>query len=182
MSPNTQAGHHPAIGPARRAKGDGSVYRRADGRWVGRLSRRGECRSYYAHSEQEAEEKLRVARSIADRYGNLPDLAATVTTVIESYRHRRRRPHACDVPPEHVNDHLARIESTLGQHPVAFLTTDQVREDFLEPLAEQEDDTVFFEVYETLVHLLDYALKGWAGSNPAFYFDALPIRYQRPPT
>lgn len=158
----------------RRARGQGSVYRRGDGRWVGRLSRHGVRKSYYGRTRDEAEQQLRIARNIATDYGTIPDLTASVTAVIDDYRERRYRPHAKKVPPAAVADHLAIIEERLGHRRVAFLTVNDIRDDFFAPLALDLDDNTFAEVRHTLIHVLDHATHGWADHNPAKYNLALP--------
>jgi hypothetical protein len=54
------------------AWGDGSIYRRKDGRWCGQLSVGGRRRYVYGRTRREAESKLRRLRELARR-GSLPE-------------------------------------------------------------------------------------------------------------
>lgn len=164
--------------PKRRRRGDGSIYRRSDGRWVGRVTHQGERRSYYGRTRAEAEQKLRIAQAITNRWGAFPDLTATVATVIESYRNAGKHPSHWQVPRANVDDHLTTIKTGLGTHLIAFLTADQVRDDFLEPLSESVDRDTFWEVFSTLDHLLDHSLRGFAPRHAAPNRDVLPKRYK----
>lgn len=158
----------------RRPRGAGTVYRRTDGRWVGRLPHRGSRRYYYGRTKREAEQKLIIARCITEQWGKPPDLSATVTTVLDSYRMWVERPHAKKVPPALVPGYLELIEHRIGDLPVAFLTIDQLREQFYGPLAEELDDRAFEEARLTLIDVLDYARCGFVTHNVAIFHDALP--------
>ena len=54
------------------AWGDGSLYRRRDGRWCGQLSVGGRRRYVYGRTRREAEARLRRLRELARR-GSLPE-------------------------------------------------------------------------------------------------------------
>jgi hypothetical protein len=63
---------------------------------------------------------------------------------------------------------------------VAFLTSDQIRHDLLEPLSAEVDDDTFEEIYSTLAHVLAHTRHhGYATHNAAERDDALPPAQRR---
>jgi integrase len=118
---------------ARRANGEGSLYQRADGRWVAELDlgyanghrRR---RPLYGRTQAEVRAKLTAARHELDQGIEPPDERLTVG----QYLHRwlsdtvapHRRPRTCESYSYLVTRH---IEPTLGRERLARLTPGQVQ-------------------------------------------------------
>lgn len=169
----------PRSRPRLHLRSEGTVYQRSsDRRWVGRLSHRGQRKSYYGANKTEAQEKLRMARAIVAVSGTLPDLAATVDHAVDQFRGSGIKPHNFTVRPGLFPGYLDMIATALGDLPIAYLTEDDVRERLYEPALNQLDDRCFTELRETTVRLFDYA-KAWGfiAQNPAMYQTALPERH-----
>jgi len=70
----------------RRSNGEGTIYRRADGRWEARLQAGGVRKTVYGHTRQEAARKLEALQRQARRAGQLPDAhGRTVRDLLDAW-------------------------------------------------------------------------------------------------
>jgi integrase len=112
----------------RRGGGEGSIYRRADGKWVGSadlgwLGDKRRRKVVYGRTQAEVRDKLRALRNVIDAGLPLPDDQLTVGELVERF--------LCDVAPDRVSastlDNYRRVAKhhlipTLGRKKLAALT------------------------------------------------------------
>ncbi len=145
--------------------GDGSLYRRKDGRWCGQLSVEGRRLYVYGRSKREAREKLAALRERV-KWGALPlegrrTVADLLRAVLESGRGRwaPRTAHDYERVAAHLLRHLGRARlSALTPERLWLLFTD---------LGRELGSKAVWDCYSFLRHALNLAVRwGWLPESP----------------
>jgi integrase len=157
------------------AWGDGSIYRRKDGRWCGQLSVGGRRRYVYGRTRREAESKLRRLRELARR-GSLPEGPdRTVSHLLGEFLRQgegRWRPRTL-----HDYRRLAgAIEERLGKVKLLRLEPSRLQALFAE-LGEALGPKAAYDAYRVLRRALNLAVRwGWLPDSPLERVEPPPYR------
>lgn len=113
----------------RRNKGEGTVYKRKDGRWEGRLLINGNKRTFYGKTKQEVLNKLDAARTEVKQgtyvEPNKVTLSDWLDTWLETYKKQQVRPTTYSSYKDLVETHIKPSE--LGKIPLQELSPEQVQ-------------------------------------------------------
>lgn len=149
----------------RRAPGEGSIFRRSDGRWEGRLQVDGRRKSVYGKTRQQVLAKMAELRKQAITNGALPDPGRrTVDDLLDAWL-TTVRPNLKPTTAEHyallANTYL---RPALGKILLAKLTPHRIQA-FLTKL--QDRPRVAQLVYHVLKQACGLAVRwNWLGENP----------------
>ena len=148
---------------SRRAKDEGSVFKRGDGRWVAQLTYweggTRQRRAFYSTTQAEARRKLTAARQHLDAGAPLPSELATVEQFLTSWLQTREaslRPESFRRYREAVTLHLV---PALGRRPLAKLMPSDVQSAYGELHAKGLSGTSVSLIHGVLHKALDDAAR-----------------------
>lgn len=149
-------------GMAKRGNGEGSIYRRNDGRWVGEMTVEGRQRKFfYGKTRKEVQEKLQIA--LHDRQhgmvlaGNAKQtLGQFLEDWLENSQKQSVRPRTYERYEEMVRLHIVPV---LGRHRLQKLSAQQVQALYTKKINEGLSATTVSSLHNVLHKALETAMK-----------------------
>lgn len=170
--------------PGRRNNNEGSITKRTDGRWMARITLEdGKRRTFYGKTRQEVASVLKAA--IRDLDSGLPVLGAgqSVAEYLDSWLQATQqtiRPRTWRRREEYIRLHLS---PTLGRHPLAKLSPQQVQAFYAEKLEEGLSSTTVRHLHAELHRALKSAFRlGLVQRNVTEMVDPPRMEHREMPT
>jgi integrase len=148
----------------RRAKGEGSIYRRADGRWCGSIRHDGaEGRStrtvLYGRTKSEVRDKLKAAIARVDEGAPVRDATATVGTWLKEWRETQLA--ASNLKPTTRSLYTSCSKNHLEPEPFGKITLDRLRPSDIDRLIlDLRKKDLATSTVRQIYHVLRLALAG----------------------
>lgn len=147
---------------AKRGNGEGSIYRRNDGRWVGEMTIEGRKRKFvYGRTRKEAQEKLQAALQELQQgivlEGNAKQtLEQFLVDWLENSQKQNVRPRTYERYEEIVRLHIVPV---LGRHRLQKLTAQNIQAFYAKKLNEGLSASTVGVFHDVLHKALDTAMK-----------------------
>jgi integrase len=143
---------------SRNGKGEGTIYKRADGRWLAQFTHSGKRLSFYGKTRKEALARREEARRAVERGLPLPGAGQSVAQYLTSWLEMSRLTIRATSRSCYANDVKRLCTAPFAALPLVNLTSQQVQEFYADQLKELSSTSVR-HLHSVLHHALADAWK-----------------------
>ena len=156
----------------RRSNGEGTIYRRKDGRWCAQVSLQGKRVTFYAKTQKECRDWIKSTVATIDRGGSYESMRMTVGEYLERWLMATKTTIQVKIYRQYAQVVEQHIVPALGSIKLRDLRPDQIQSFYSTKIDEGASPSTVRVIHSVFHCALNKAVKwGLLGRNPASHVD-----------